>query len=1446
MRLTHQARLKREVQDRIARDMEVATHLEFQRLWRGVRAKIREINRLKKHVVYGTSLWELFQKRLHDRLEKIALDGFESLYLLEQEYQTEIGFEYNYELELERYKYELGKRITQVAQSTQKKVGERIKQWYSTPGESMAVIIADLSKEFELPRAQLIAQTEITRMNSKMQEGVAEYLGIQEWWWQTRRDHLVCTKPFVGPDGATYNGCRGLHGRVFSIEMTKPPDASHPGCVLPGQVVAVPALSGGAKSFYYGRVIEFSTAGGRKLSVTENHPVLTSKGYVAAQFINIGDYVIAHRRPERIVSCVSPDYQHVPAVIEKVFSALSMARGMFTGGVPASSEDLHGDGRNVDGDINIVYANRELTDTFNPSIGKPDNQFLFGGGGVVSFNKAGIGVLYQFFKSCGSAFSGFMSGCSLMLSSGIRHLRPFKGFGFALSSGSDITQDEVFSNGSSGNPVKACNFVFRNAVDITSDQIVNITVTQFKGHVYDLQSDLYSLYTVNGIIVSNCRCDPVLKRVPLVKKMIKVVRYSLRDMLRKSFQESEHPRDDDGRFGDKAGSSEGHPLIAEAKKQAPENVHKYLSDNLRIQEVALADKRLQKEFLSNGADVDKLGGDYAVINTADPKVVSKIKERVPEVKEEQIDAVIREWSMSSHRSVLATQIQASASRVLGAEESNFDKSRLELFKNEPITSKTKDEKSQIEFDEPAVDKIVKGMYEETQSKLRGMGFAPDDEITLYRASGMKGSNGNDYDINAIGKEVTFVSNALESWSYSPSVAWEFYDSHGGEAVVLSTKAKAKDVFSMATSGVGTLSEREVVLFGRGDRKSTLMLDYHKEVYKAEGSGELVITSDVPEVYDWLRMLGEKSVEKAEFVESEHPRANDGKFGDKNGSGKGAKGNVEIGRTINRHGDRGVAVYNMGDCSSLMDYNLICISRKDRTVLASKHKGNHADLIRTVDRDYSEDDYVRLSVVNGVLIADTAYAGIITNGDFDESKAIENIYKTLDMLVEKGLPKDTPVEIWKRDWKDGKIIRTTAKVVVSGDLLKAEFQESEHPRASDGRFGNKAGSGGATFKENIPGMEAVAVKVKEKFAKTAIVDLIQHMETALKGKKAQSVDLMGQIKGVLVEIADGKTKTKAGYEKIVKLMNDNLEGEDKVRVKTKVKALMHQQWKELMAAGAIKKKGVDVKPAEKKVSEKPVEKPAEKPIEHHPEVKLTVHPSWKMTAEEKKHVTDTLIEFHNVAKKIPSEDKKYTRIEALDVYCDASKTVLEEDKFNIEYAGKSVKVFSAKHFDAKYESGEVIDSQTGIVLEKQKGNEHRVAWNYLQVKSMEGNVLIHNHPSGAPLSGVDIAMAMRCKLKAIACTCNVYVKTKNGYEMKKGMAVMQLDDAWEGKRTSELEDIGGRILRDYKTMKTKIKPRLSNLVIGQNIDFTYGDTTFSRLLCSGIARIYGFKYSEVLL
>jgi len=71
-------------------------------------------------------------------------------------------------------------------------------------------------------------------------------------------------------------------------------------------------------------------------------------------------------------------------------------------------------------------------------------------------------------------------------------------------------------------------FCEREAAFIELDEVVGINITHYIGHVYDLQSDLYSLYSVNGIIVSNCHCWPILvmsSRVqPIAQKLIKVKR----------------------------------------------------------------------------------------------------------------------------------------------------------------------------------------------------------------------------------------------------------------------------------------------------------------------------------------------------------------------------------------------------------------------------------------------------------------------------------------------------------------------------------------------------------------------------------------------------------------------------------------------------------------------------------------------------------------------------------------------------------------------------------------------------------------------------------------------------------------------------------------------------------------------------------------------------------
>jgi intein/homing endonuclease len=48
--------------------------------------------------------------------------------------------------------------------------------------------------------------------------------------------------------------------------------------------------------------------------------------------------------------------------------------------------------------------------------------------------------------------------------------------------------------------------MFRFSGEIASKQITKIRYFNFCGHVYNLQSDPYNLYAVNGIITHNCRC----------------------------------------------------------------------------------------------------------------------------------------------------------------------------------------------------------------------------------------------------------------------------------------------------------------------------------------------------------------------------------------------------------------------------------------------------------------------------------------------------------------------------------------------------------------------------------------------------------------------------------------------------------------------------------------------------------------------------------------------------------------------------------------------------------------------------------------------------------------------------------------------------------------------------------------------------------------------------
>lgn len=432
-----------------------------------------------------------------------------------------------------------GREIKGIAETTRAWAQDKIARWYASD-DDMQTLVEDLWTVFTPARARLIAITETTALSSAITYDVMRQIGLSKSIWESREDYLVCP------------ACREMHGKVLTLNDDPPP--LHPGCVLPGQIVAVPGLSHAAKSFYCGEVVEIETGGGNILAVTPNHPVLTSRGWVSAQFLHEGDYVIAHDFPERVAQSIYPDYEHVPTVVEQVFRSLKEAPFMASISVPVSPEYLHGDARLVNGNIEVVYPNRPLTVNRYSSFGNPSYQIAFNGERAGLIEETGMGLLDPFFLSDLPSLSGGMGGGNLRFPLFGGHPLPFERFGLGLiargdgiryenapyhtavnpetisegffRSASGVQGDDLalgqmnsspslygntssldgFSNGTSVAVQLARDFLAREAGFVHFDKIARITKKEFAGHVYDLQSDVYSLYICNGVIVKNCRC----------------------------------------------------------------------------------------------------------------------------------------------------------------------------------------------------------------------------------------------------------------------------------------------------------------------------------------------------------------------------------------------------------------------------------------------------------------------------------------------------------------------------------------------------------------------------------------------------------------------------------------------------------------------------------------------------------------------------------------------------------------------------------------------------------------------------------------------------------------------------------------------------------------------------------------------------------------------------
>lgn len=293
-------------------------------------------------------------------------------------------------------------------------------------------------------------------------------------------------RPFEGRiltiSGAT--GRRTEYGETFDVVATVA-DARrrglfHPNAVLGTQPVAIlGATENACQAKYVGPSVHLTTARGNELTVSPNHPVLTTAGWKRADNISKGDQVFSGPPVQRVGNGPIPDEQldYPVTTTQQVFDALA-ATGYCTTG-PATADDFHGDGRSYQGDVHVVWAEGTLRGVPNavPVEQCPHGEFVRAGVQVEPF--AGGRSL----QSGGAGVGGPV----------LRALPDGDAGGYEAAADGRVADSEDWREVLAG-----------LAAGVTADQVVNVERDWFVGHAFDFQTST-GAYLTGGIVTHNCR-----------------------------------------------------------------------------------------------------------------------------------------------------------------------------------------------------------------------------------------------------------------------------------------------------------------------------------------------------------------------------------------------------------------------------------------------------------------------------------------------------------------------------------------------------------------------------------------------------------------------------------------------------------------------------------------------------------------------------------------------------------------------------------------------------------------------------------------------------------------------------------------------------------------------------------------------------------------------------
>lgn len=359
-------------------------------------------------------------------------------------------------------------------------------------------------------------------------------------------------------DTRTTSQCQSLDGTFWKLDdpkRKKPP--LHIRCfpastnvTTSNGVASVDDIRRVTRHWFDGDLIVITTASGKKLSATPNHPILTASGFIPISAIAVGDDVICQVGVDGVV-LADDNHQNVKTTIAEVADTFSRIGQVVAAEMPMTAEDFHGDG--TDGEIAIIWSDSQLSKETLTSLEQQSPKFGFmaaASGEIFAehFSDSAVALFTKWNRSPAHRLVGCTRQLLAVFEAGASHARKLllaavadmnskfaktvqqgdvantNDFGDAFDANSAVVKgngsvdiDFDFSasgadtgfvkpsdNSSCSDPELARAIFDGCAGSIESDKVVNVEASYFSGHVYNLETE-DSYYHAEGVVVHNCR-----------------------------------------------------------------------------------------------------------------------------------------------------------------------------------------------------------------------------------------------------------------------------------------------------------------------------------------------------------------------------------------------------------------------------------------------------------------------------------------------------------------------------------------------------------------------------------------------------------------------------------------------------------------------------------------------------------------------------------------------------------------------------------------------------------------------------------------------------------------------------------------------------------------------------------------------------------------------------